>query len=93
MCLPPPPPLPQYWIGGAANTAKICAVFAQLTVGGKWEGPHVFMVRLRDDQGRIMPGEHALRYALLHCRAVGAMRMGRGACWNRTINPGLPASG
>ncbi len=50
------PPLLQYWIGGAANTAKISAVFAQLTVGGKWQGPHVFMVRLRDDQGRIMPG-------------------------------------
>ena len=46
----------QYWIGGAAQTAKISAVFAQLTVNGKWEGPHVFMVRLRDDQGRITPG-------------------------------------
>jgi acyl-CoA oxidase len=31
-------------------------VFAQLTVAGRWEGPHVFVVRLRDDAGRIMPG-------------------------------------
>ncbi|GAB4820084.1 hypothetical protein N2152v2_007130 [Parachlorella kessleri] len=46
----------KYWIGGAAQTAKVSAVFAQLTVDGKWEGPHVFMVRLRDDQGRVSPG-------------------------------------
>ncbi len=31
-------------------------MFAQLTVNGKWEGPHVFVVRLRDDAGNIMPG-------------------------------------
>lgn len=46
----------KYWIGGAANTAKICAVFAQLTIGGNWEGPHVFVVRLRDDAGAVLPG-------------------------------------
>lgn len=35
-----PPPmlwLLQYWIGGAANTAKITACFAQLTIQGKWQ--------------------------------------------------------
>ena len=31
-------------------------MFAQLTVRGKWEGPHVFVVRLRDDSGKPMPG-------------------------------------
>lgn len=46
----------KYWIGGAGTTAKICAVFAQLTIHGKWEGPHVFIVRLRDDNGTVMPG-------------------------------------
>lgn len=46
----------KFWIGGAANTAKISTVFAQLTVNGKWEGPHVFVVRLRNDGGRMMPG-------------------------------------
>lgn len=46
----------KFWIGGAANTAKICAVFAQLTINGRWEGPHVFIVRLRDDSGAILPG-------------------------------------
>lgn len=44
------------WIGGAAHTAKISAVFAQLTINGRWEGPHVFLVRLRDDAGRPSPG-------------------------------------
>ena len=45
------------WIGGAAASAKVCCIFAQLTVAGKWEGPHVFVVRLRDDAGNPMPGE------------------------------------
>eukprot|EP00878_Enallax_costatus_P012127 GHUV01012661.1.p1 GENE.GHUV01012661.1~~GHUV01012661.1.p1 ORF type:complete len:588 (+),score=146.06 GHUV01012661.1:142-1905(+) len=46
----------KYWIGGSGQHGKLCAVFAQLTVNNKWEGPHVFMVRIRDDQGRITPG-------------------------------------
>ena len=46
----------KFWIGGAGHTAKICCVFAQLTMDGVWQGPHVFVVRLRDDAGRLMPG-------------------------------------
>ena len=46
----------KFWIGGAGSTAKICAVFAQLTIQGVWQGPHVFVVRLRDDSGNILPG-------------------------------------
>ena len=46
----------KFWIGGAAETAKISAVFAQLTVGGVWQGPHVFAVRLRDDAGAPAAG-------------------------------------
>jgi alkylation response protein AidB-like acyl-CoA dehydrogenase len=46
----------KYWIGGSGQHGKICAVFAQLTVAGVWQGPHVFMVRIRDDQLRLMPG-------------------------------------
>lgn len=41
----------KFWIGGAGQHGKVCTVFAQLTVGGKWQGPHVFVVRLRDDAG------------------------------------------
>ena len=44
----------KFWIGGAGQHGKICTVFAQLTVGGKWQGPHVFVVRLRDDAGVLM---------------------------------------
>jgi acyl-CoA oxidase len=46
----------KFWIGGAANTAKITTCFAQLTINGTWQGPHVFVVRLRDDNGNLMPG-------------------------------------
>ena len=35
---------------------QLTAVFAQLTVAGKWEGPHVFMVRIRDDAMHPVPG-------------------------------------
>jgi acyl-CoA oxidase len=34
----------------------VCAVFAQLTVAGTYQGPHVFVVRIRDDAGRITAG-------------------------------------
>jgi hypothetical protein len=35
---------------------QVCTVFAQLTVNGKWEGPHVFVVRIRNDDGGPIPG-------------------------------------
>ncbi|CAK0741867.1 hypothetical protein CVIRNUC_001356 [Coccomyxa viridis] len=50
----------KFWIGGAAQHGKVCTVFAQLTVRGKWEGPHVFVVRIRDDSGRPTPGVRIL---------------------------------
>lgn len=31
-------------------------MFAQLTVNGKWEGPHVFVVRIRNDNSGPIPG-------------------------------------
>lgn len=46
----------KYWIGGSGQHGKVCAVFAQLTVKGEWQGPHVFVVRIRDDAGNLMPG-------------------------------------
>lgn len=40
-----------------AGAAQICTVFAQFTDNtGKAQGPHVFVVRLRDERGRVMPG-------------------------------------
>ncbi len=47
----------KFWIGGAGQHGKVCTVFAQLTVNGRWQGPHVFVVRIRDDGGRLNPGE------------------------------------
>ena len=35
---------------------QICTAFAQLTVDGKWQGPHVFVVRLRDNNSQLTPG-------------------------------------
>lgn len=46
----------KYWIGGSGQHGKVCTVFAQLTVNGKWEGPHVFVVHIRDDAGQLSPG-------------------------------------
>jgi acyl-CoA oxidase len=50
----------KFWIGGAGQHGKVCTVFAQLTVGGTWQGPHVFVVRIRDDAGKLMPGVRIL---------------------------------
>lgn len=46
----------KYWIGGSGQHGKISAVFAQLTVDGVYQGVHVFMVRIRDDQLGPVPG-------------------------------------
>ncbi|KAJ3028338.1 UNVERIFIED_CONTAM: hypothetical protein HDU68_001888 [Siphonaria sp. JEL0065] len=39
----------KYWITNGFNDAMYCAVFAQTYVGGKHEGIHVFLVRIRTD--------------------------------------------
>ncbi|MBA4023189.1 MAG: acyl-CoA oxidase [Gordonia sp.] len=49
------------YIGGAAQHAKVAAVFAQLVTGGPGEEPtsrgvHCFVVPLRDDEGNDLPG-------------------------------------
>lgn len=49
------------YIGGAAQHAKVAAVFAQLVTGGPGEEPtsrgvHCFVVPLRDDDGNDLPG-------------------------------------
>ena len=59
---------------------QVCTVFAQLTVNGKWEGPHVFVVRIRDDNGGPIKGVKIedcgskmglqVRYRLLECVSV-----------------------
>eukprot|EP00475_Leptophrys_vorax_P039299 TRINITY_DN7077_c0_g1_i1.p1 TRINITY_DN7077_c0_g1~~TRINITY_DN7077_c0_g1_i1.p1 ORF type:complete len:618 (-),score=136.99 TRINITY_DN7077_c0_g1_i1:615-2258(-) len=48
------------WIGNAGMHANYAVVFAQLHVNGKHEGVHVFLVRIRDDNGKAMPGVRLL---------------------------------
>jgi acyl-CoA oxidase len=44
------------YIGGAANTARVAAVFAQLITAGEGHGVHCFVVPIRDDEGHDLPG-------------------------------------
>ncbi|MDF2827320.1 MAG: acyl-CoA oxidase [Mycobacterium sp.] len=44
------------YIGGAANTARVAAVFAQLITQGEGHGVHCFVVPIRDDDGNDLPG-------------------------------------
>ena len=45
------------YIGGAAQTATVAAVFAQLiTPGGQGHGVHCLLVPIRDDGGNDLPG-------------------------------------
>ncbi|MEV5605006.1 acyl-CoA dehydrogenase [Streptomyces sp. NPDC052299] len=43
------------YIGNAARHAELAVVFAQLEVGGRAEGVHAFVVRIRQD-GEVVPG-------------------------------------
>ncbi|MQY17404.1 acyl-CoA dehydrogenase family protein [Nocardia macrotermitis] len=44
------------YIGGAAEHARMAAVFAQLITGGEGRGVHCFLVPLRDAEGNDLPG-------------------------------------
>jgi acyl-CoA oxidase len=44
------------YIGGAAQTARVAAVFAQLITEGKGHGVHCLVVPIRDDEGNDLPG-------------------------------------
>lgn len=44
------------YIGGAAETATVAAVFAQLITDGESHGVHCFLVPIRDAQGNDLPG-------------------------------------
>jgi len=44
------------YIGNAAAHAQAAVVFAQLSIGDASEGVHAFVVPIRDDRGRLLPG-------------------------------------
>jgi len=46
----------KYWIGGASTNARWATVFAQLYLNGTYYGVHPFVVRIREDDGRIVNG-------------------------------------
>ena len=52
----PTPSSRKDYIGGAANTARVAAVFAQLITEGEGHGVHCFVVPIRDDDGNDLPG-------------------------------------
>jgi acyl-CoA oxidase len=44
------------YIGNAARDGRVAVVFAQLVTGGRSYGVHAFVVPIRDDDGRPVPG-------------------------------------
>ena len=44
------------YIGNAAKHAQLAVVFAQLEIGGASQGVHAFVVPIRDEKGRVLPG-------------------------------------
>lgn len=46
----------KYWIGGAFQSARWTALFAQLYVKGVCHGIHPFLVRIRNENGTSVPG-------------------------------------
>ncbi len=52
----PTPSSRKDYIGGAAKTARVAAVFAQLITKGEGHGVHCFVVPIRDDDGNDLPG-------------------------------------
>jgi acyl-CoA oxidase len=45
----------KYWISNGAVHARYCIVFAQLSVGGRPEGVHAFLVPIRDQNLKVLP--------------------------------------
>ncbi|MCU1644282.1 MAG: acyl-CoA oxidase [Nocardia sp.] len=52
----PTPSARKDYIGGAAEHARMAAVFAQLVTGGESQGVHCFLVPIRDKKGKDLPG-------------------------------------
>src|SRR3954468_15271967 len=52
----PEPGARKDYIGGAADGARMAAVFAQLITGGEGHGVHCFLVPIRSDSGEALPG-------------------------------------
>ena len=65
----PTPSASKAYIGGAAETAQMGAIFGQLIVDGVGHGVHCVLVPLRDEGGNVLPGitieDHGAKGGLL----------------------------
>lgn len=52
----PTPTSRKDYLGGAAESATVAAVFAQLITGGENHGVHCIVVPIRDGEGKTLPG-------------------------------------
>lgn len=64
----PTPTSRKDYIGGAAETARLAAVFAQLITNGECHGVHCLAVPIRDDAGNALPG-----VTISDCRYKGGL--------------------
>lgn len=47
----------KFWIGGAAKSANMCVIWAQLYIGEVCHGVHAFVVPIRDNTThKVLPG-------------------------------------
>ena len=46
----------KFWIGNLAKTANYGVCFANLVIGQKNYGIHIFLVPIRNQKGEILPG-------------------------------------
>ena len=47
----------KFWIGGAAQTANMAVIWAQLYIGDKCHGVHSYVVPIRDPKThKLLPG-------------------------------------
>lgn len=45
----------KYWITNGAVHSNYAVIFAQLKIGGKNEGVHAFLAKVRDSSGKVLP--------------------------------------
>lgn len=48
----------KWWISGLGKVATHALVYAQLIINGKEYGVHIFLVQVRDENHRPIPGQY-----------------------------------
>lgn len=85
----PRPAAAKLWITNGACHAGWAVVFAQLETGGRREGVHAFLVRIRDESGRVLRGvsieDMGVKMGTLAGGWFGGWRCGRGSFRSRLV--------